>query len=47
MPAFGDSLSDGQVAELVSYLRQQFAPGKPAWAEVEAAVGRVRRVMAR
>jgi nicotinate dehydrogenase subunit B len=44
MPAFGDSLSDGQLAELVSYLRQQFAPGKPPWIEVEAAVGRGRRI---
>ena len=26
MPAFKDSLTDGQVAELASYLRQQFAP---------------------
>jgi nicotinate dehydrogenase subunit B len=42
MPAFKDSMSDGQVVELVSYLRRQFAPGKPAWAELEAAVGRVR-----
>ena len=47
MPAFGDSLSDGQVAELVSYLRRQFAPGKPPWTELEAAVGRARQVMAR
>jgi nicotinate dehydrogenase subunit B len=47
MPAFADSMSDGQVAELVSYLRQQFAPGKAAWAEVEAAVGRVRQASQR
>jgi nicotinate dehydrogenase subunit B len=47
MPAFGDSMTDGQVAELVSYLRRQFAPGKPPWIEVEAAVGRARQVMAR
>jgi nicotinate dehydrogenase subunit B len=45
MPAFGDSLSDGQVAELVSYLRRQFAPGKPPWSELEAAVSRGRQVM--
>jgi nicotinate dehydrogenase subunit B len=29
MPAFKDSMTDQQVAELVSYLRQQFAPEKP------------------
>ena len=38
MPAFKDSLNDGQVAELVSRLRQQFAPDKPPWADVPAAV---------
>ena len=31
MPGFKDSMTDRQVAELVSWLRQQFAPGKPAW----------------
>jgi len=43
MPAFKDSLNDHQIAELVSYLRQQFAPDKPAWTEIHAAVGRVRQ----
>jgi nicotinate dehydrogenase subunit B len=43
MPAFKDSMNDDQVAELVSYLRRQFAPDKPAWTNVRAAVGRVRR----
>jgi nicotinate dehydrogenase subunit B len=42
MPAFKDSMTDDQVAELVSYLRQQFAPGKPPWTGVDAAVGRAR-----
>jgi nicotinate dehydrogenase subunit B len=42
MPAFRDSMSDLQVAELVSYLRRQFAPDKPAWTDVHAAVGRIR-----
>ncbi|MEO6840326.1 MAG: molybdopterin cofactor-binding domain-containing protein [Bradyrhizobium sp.] len=44
MPAFKDSMSDGQVAGLVSFLRQQFAPGKPPWTDLEAAVGRARLV---
>ena len=42
MPGFKDSLSDDQLAGLVSFLRRQFAPGKPPWTGVEAAVGRVR-----
>jgi nicotinate dehydrogenase subunit B len=40
MPGFKDSLSADQVTELVSYLRQQFAPGKPPWVNVHAAVSR-------
>lgn len=43
MPAFKDSLSDGQVAELATYLRRQFAPDKPAWTGIQAAVGRIRQ----
>jgi nicotinate dehydrogenase subunit B len=43
MPGFKDSMSDGQLAELISYLRQQFAPDKPAWTGVQAAVGRARQ----
>ena len=38
MPAFRDSLTDGQVAELVAYLRRQFAPDKPAWTGIDAAI---------
>ena len=34
MPGFKDSMSDDQLAELVSYLRRQFAPDKPAWTGV-------------
>src|SRR4030081_3164201 len=43
MPGFKDSMNDDQVAELVSYLRQQFAPEKPAWTGVQAAIGRIRQ----
>jgi len=43
MPAFKDSLTDGQVAELATYLRRQFAPDKPAWTGVAATVGRIRQ----
>ena len=47
MPGFKDSMTDDQVAELVIYLRQQFAPGNPAWAGVPAAVARARPGIAR
>jgi nicotinate dehydrogenase subunit B len=43
MPAFKDSMTDGQIAELASYLRRQFAPDKPAWTGIEATVGRIRQ----
>ena len=42
MPAFRDSLSDDQIAELVTYLRRQFAPDKPPWSGVREAVARAR-----
>jgi nicotinate dehydrogenase subunit B len=42
MPGFKDSFSNSQLAELVGYLRQQFAPDKPAWTDLPAAVGRIR-----
>jgi nicotinate dehydrogenase subunit B len=43
MPAFGAYLSDDQLAELIGYLRQQFAPGKPAWTGVKDAIMRIRQ----
>jgi nicotinate dehydrogenase subunit B len=42
MPAYRDSFNDAQVSELVSYLRQQFAGGRPAWQDVQASVTRIR-----
>ena len=42
MPAFKDSMSDAQIAELVSFLRKQFAPDKPAWTDVASSVSRIR-----
>ncbi|QDW37398.1 molybdopterin-dependent oxidoreductase [Bradyrhizobium sp. KBS0727] len=47
MPAFKDSFTDGQVAELASYLRRQFAPDKPAWTDIHATIGRIRQDIAR
>lgn len=42
MPAFKSSMSDAQVEELASFLRQQFAPDKPAWTGVRETIARVR-----
>jgi nicotinate dehydrogenase subunit B len=47
MPAFKDSMTDQQIAELVAYLRRQFAPEKPPWPGVEAAVSEVRGATSR
>ncbi|MEO6030536.1 MAG: c-type cytochrome, partial [Burkholderiaceae bacterium] len=42
MPAFADALDDAQVAQLVGYLRQRFAPGQPAWPDLEATSAHIR-----
>lgn len=44
MPAFRDSLNDAQVADLVGYLRQRFAPGEPAWPDPAATIKQLRDV---
>ncbi len=41
MPGFKDSMSNDQVAELVSYLQRQFAPDKAPWTDVRGAVERL------
>nr|WKF60366.1 Nicotinate dehydrogenase subunit B [Paraburkholderia busanensis] len=42
MPGFRESLDDRQMAELASYLRARYAPGKPAWRDLEQASARLR-----
>lgn len=42
MPAFRDTLTDRQVAEVAAYTRARYAPGAPEWTGLEAAVARVR-----
>jgi nicotinate dehydrogenase subunit B len=42
MPAFKDALSDRQIGELAAYMRQRYAPDRPAWNDLERAVARVR-----
>ncbi|MDE2378095.1 molybdopterin cofactor-binding domain-containing protein [Bradyrhizobium sp.] len=43
MPAFGQSMTDTQIEELVAFLRKQFAPDKPAWSGVGETIARARR----
>jgi nicotinate dehydrogenase subunit B len=47
MPGFKDSMSDDQLTELVTYLRRQFAPEKPAWTGVRTAVSQARQRLSR
>ena len=43
MPPFAGALTDAQIADLANYVRARFAPGEPAWRDVEAEVQKVRR----
>jgi nicotinate dehydrogenase subunit B len=43
MPPFKDSMNDDQLTELVTFLRRQFAPERPVWTRVRAAVGHARQ----
>ncbi|MFE8646463.1 molybdopterin cofactor-binding domain-containing protein [Sphingomonas sp. NCPPB 2930] len=42
MAPFRDALNDRQIAELAGYMRQRFAPGRPAWEGLEGAAARLR-----
>ena len=42
MPAFRDNLGDTQITEIAAYMRRRFAPDKPPWPDLPAAVARVR-----
>jgi nicotinate dehydrogenase subunit B len=42
MPGYRDALDDRQIADLAAYMRARFAPDKPMWRDLEAAVARVR-----
>jgi nicotinate dehydrogenase subunit B len=42
MPAFRHNLSDAQRESLMVYMRQRFAPGKPAWQDLPASIARTR-----
>jgi nicotinate dehydrogenase subunit B len=43
MPAFSESLNDQRTEQLVSYLRGQFAPDKPAWSDIGGRIAHIRR----
>ena len=43
MPAFKYALSDAQIAELATYMRSRYAPGKPVWRNLPADIGRLRK----
>ncbi|MCB8878761.1 molybdopterin-dependent oxidoreductase [Acidisoma cellulosilytica] len=42
MPGFGPVLSDSQIADLVRFLRRQYAPGQPEWADLDKTISRLR-----
>ena len=46
MPAFGQALDDRQLEELAGWMRQRYAPQQPPWADLPAAVARVRAAVA-
>jgi nicotinate dehydrogenase subunit B len=47
MPGFAHSLNDRQLSELIGYLRQRFAPDKPAWSGIDAAITAARGAVTR
>ncbi|WP_162619512.1 cytochrome c [Salinicola peritrichatus] len=46
MPAFREQFSDSQLSDLMGYLRARFAPGEPAWQNLEARIGALRATAA-
>jgi nicotinate dehydrogenase subunit B len=42
MPGFRDQFTDSQIKELAAYVRARYAPGKPAWNDLDAALGRMK-----
>ncbi|MDE2454891.1 MAG: cytochrome c, partial [Burkholderiales bacterium] len=47
MPGFAQALDDEQLAGLAAYLRSRFAPGKPAWPQLDLAAANAREAAAR
>jgi len=42
MPSFAQSLNDGQIADLVAWMRERYAPQAPAWPNLVETVARMR-----
>jgi mono/diheme cytochrome c family protein len=42
MPGFADSMSDAQIAALLTYLRSRFSQ-QPAWSDLDSVVAEARR----
>jgi nicotinate dehydrogenase subunit B len=47
MPAFGPVLTDRQIADLVAFLRHQYAPDQKPWTDLEQKVAALRTATAR
>lgn len=47
MPAFGPVLTDRQIADLVAFLRRQYAPDQKPWTDLEQKVAALRTATAR
>ncbi|QEI09160.1 c-type cytochrome [Pigmentiphaga aceris] len=43
MPAFGNSMNDTQIADLIAYMRARYAPDKAAWENVPDRVNALRK----
>ncbi|WP_241128968.1 c-type cytochrome, partial [Achromobacter xylosoxidans] len=43
MPAFGNSLDDRQIGDLIDYLRARFAPEEEAWPVDTTTIGKLRQ----
>ena len=42
MPGFAHALDDAQIAQLLRYMRQRYAPQQPAWTDLPQSIARVR-----
>ena len=47
MPGFHQALDDAQLTELLTYMRQRYAPDKPAWSDLPGHIARVRTNLSR
>jgi nicotinate dehydrogenase subunit B len=42
MPGFAETLNDRQIADLIGFLRRQYAPTQEPWADLEQTVAHLR-----